>query len=126
MSNLVLNDAGHDNAPDLDRLAIVGHDVGKVGIGRDQAEEIRTGVQGLACEVAIDNGDDDVTTLGLDRPVHQHDRAIQDARIAHGVPTYAQHERGLRVLDQLVHQVDALELVIFGRAGETGLHAGRK
>jgi hypothetical protein len=33
-------------------------------------------------------------------------------RIAH-----AQHECGLRVLDQLVHQVDALDLVIFGGGG---------
>jgi hypothetical protein len=32
----------------------------------------------------------------------------------------------LRVLDQLVHQVDALDLVIFGGGGETGLHAGRE
>ena len=30
------------------------------------------------------------------------------------------------MLDQLVDEVDALDLVVFGRAGETGLHAGRE
>lgn len=127
MSGRVLDDAGHDHAPNFHRLAVLGHDVRVVGVGSFQAHAAaRQDLQGLAGEFAIDHGDHGVTAFRLDGFVHQHDRAVQDARIAHGLTADAQHERGLRVLDELVHQVDALDLVVFGRGRETGLNAAQK
>ena len=66
MSHRVLHDAGHHHAPDFDGLAIGEYDVCKVGIGRDQAEKVRAGLQVLASEITIDYGNHDVTALGLD------------------------------------------------------------
>lgn len=126
MSACVLDDAGHDDAPDFNRLAVGGHDVGKVGVCRDQEETVGTSVKGLASEIAIDHGNHDVSAFGLDRPIHQHDRAIQDARVSHPQAAHAQHERGLRVPDELVHQVDVFDLVVFCWRRESGLHAGRE
>ena len=127
MSGRVLHDAGHDHAPDFHGLPVLGHDVRVIGIGGFQAHAAAgQDLQGLAGEVAVDHGDHCVTALGLDGFVHQHDRAVQDASVAHGLAGHPQHERGLRVLDELVHQVDALDLVVFGRGRKTGLHAGRK
>lgn len=127
MSGRMLDDAGHDHAPDFHGLAVLGHDVRVVGVGGFKAHATAgQDLQGLAGEFAIDHGDHSVTAFWLDGFVHQHHRAVQDARIAHGLTAHAQHERGLRVLDELAHQVDALDLVVFGGGGETGLNAGRK
>lgn len=81
MSACVLDDAGHDHAPDFHRLAILGHDVRVVGIGSFPTHAAAgQDLQSLAGEVAIDHG---VTALRLNGFVHQYDRAIQDTQVAH-------------------------------------------
>lgn len=58
----------------------------------------------------------------LDGFVHQHDRAVQDARVFHGIATHPQHEGGLWVFDELSHQVQACDRVVFGRRRKTRLY----
>lgn len=56
--------------------------------------------------------------------IHQHNRAVHDACVFHGVTTYPKHERGLGVFDELLHQVKPCDGMVVGRRGEASLHGG--
>jgi len=65
-----------------------------------------------------------MTIARLDGLVHQYDRAVQNARVFHGVATHPQHEGSLWVLDELCHQVQARDRVVFGRRRKASLYRG--
>ena len=118
----VLVDVRHDHAPDLYSLPILGVDDGEGRVLGLKAHAAATRVQALASEFAIDHGDHDVPVLWPDGFVHQHDGAIQDARVAHRVASDTHEKGGLWMAHKLAHELYALDLVVLCRRGEACRH----
>jgi hypothetical protein len=96
----------HDAAPDLEVHALDDLD-GVVGVVlRHQADAPLLYAEALDAQLVVDAGDDDVSVVGLDRAVHDEDRAGADADARHRVARDA-HVEGLdRVLDQVAVEVE--------------------
>ena len=113
-------DAAGDNTPYHQRLPISGDD-GWVGrIAREQLDAPRALVQFLDRKLAIENGDNDVAMTWLDRPVDHDDVPIVNTFFDHGVARDTEHERGLRMGDQQVIEIQRLAHMVFGRRRKAG------
>jgi hypothetical protein len=110
----VLVNVRHDHAPNLNSLTILGVDYWESRVLRLETDAAAMRVQSLAGEIAIDHSDDDVPVLRSDCLIHQYDRAIQDACVAHGVAPDTHEKGGLRVTHKLAHELNALDLVVLG------------
>jgi hypothetical protein len=118
----MLVDVGHHDAPDLHRLPVAGHDVGEGRVLRSEAQRGASLVQSLAGELTVHDRHHDVAVPRLDRPVDQHNGSIQDAGALHRVSLDAHEEGGLGVANQLAHELDPVDLVVFGRGWKARSH----
>lgn len=98
--------------------------VGKVGIGGLQLDAASTLVQAFEGEFTVYDGYDDMAVPGLQRAIDDDVVAIVDARIPHGKTTRAHEIGGIGLTDEQGANVQALEAMVFGRAGETALNGG--
>lgn len=100
--------------PDLDGL------VGVVFRGQEQTP-VHV-LQALDRQFPVHGRDDDAPWPGFLGPIHHQDVAGLDAGAAHGFPAGADIERGRRMGDAQVVEVQGLVEIILGRAGKTGGH----
>lgn len=110
-----LLDAGGHNTPDLDRLAVLGHDVRERRVGGFELDPAGAHVEVFDREIPIDHGHHDVAAAGLEGSVHHDDVVVPEACVHHGQPAHPQQVGRLRVSDQLSHQVDPRLTKISGR-----------
>ncbi len=71
-------------------------------------------------QFAIDNGDDDATVLGHERPIHDEHIARVDARARHRIARYAHEKSSRRVSNKVFVQVEPALQIVFGRRREPG------
>lgn len=110
-------DAAGDDAPDLQGLSFLRHDIGVGGGARLELASVAIAVQHSDDELALDNRHDDAAIAGAQLPVHHDDVAVIDAVFLHGRAGHAQQECGLGVRDQQVCNIQPLACeVIGGRA----------
>lgn len=117
-----LFDAAGDHAPDLQRLAVFRHDVGKSWIRRLELDATQMLVQLLDGEITVHHGDDDVVVAWFDGPVHHQDVVVKDAKPNHGQSAGPQKISGLCMHHQQLGQVDLLRPEVFCRGWKASAH----
>lgn len=85
---------------------------------RAQQDAIRQTAELLDGEAAIDDSDDDLPVLRVERPIHDEQVAIMDAEAGHGVALHPDEEGGFPVLDQVLVEAQAVLEVVGGRRRE--------
>lgn len=111
-------DATGDDTPYFQSLSLLRHDVGVGGGACLELAGVAIALQHSDDEFAFDKRHDDAAITGAQLPVHHDDVAVIDAVFLHGRAGHAQQERGLRVRDQQVCNIQPLACeVIGGRAG---------
>jgi len=117
-----LLDGAGDHAPNLNRLAIFGNDVGVGGVGSFKLDAPEALAQDLHGEVPVHDGHNDVGVARFDGPVHHQNVAIKDAGLGHGVAAGTQKVGGLRVFYEQLGEINPLGAQIFGGRGKAGLY----
>lgn len=116
LSGKALDAAGNDT-PYFQRLSFLLHDVGIGGGTCPELAGVAIALQHSDDEFALDKRHDNAPITGAQLPVHHDDVAVIDAVFLHGRAGHAQQERGLRVRDQQVCNIQPLACeVIGGRA----------
>ena len=122
-SALELFDGKGHHAPDLDSLALARNDVRVGGVGCNEAHDAMELVEFFNSEFAVHQCHDDMAVSLADRFVYYQYIAIEYAGFAHRIAPHTQHEGCLRMLDQLLGQVNALCVEVICRRRKPGLHS---
>lgn len=109
---------GHGPPSDFRRLGVLVEDFRSIEVLRAQFHTTSPQVQPLAGEVPVDSSQHDLPMCRLGCLAHQNDRFVEDAGVSHRVATSAEDKGRLRVFEQLPHQVNAVDLMVFGRVGK--------
>lgn len=115
-------DAGLHNAPDLNGLAFLWHDVGVRWVRGFQARAPGLLVQRFHRELPIDHGNHDVAAARLDGTIHDQEVPIVNAGVTHRRAGHAQEKGGLRVGNEDLGEVQAGDREVFCGGGEAGSH----
>ena len=109
------NTAGH-HAPDQQLLVGRDGDNGVAGISRAELDQPALLEEAFDGQLAVQDRDDDIVVLRLQRAVHDQEVTIVQSGALHGVAGQADIERGGWVMDQELMKVEvAVQVIVGGR-----------